>query len=69
MRPTGQIRRNGEGLAMEGLAAHSAGVTNTYGDGEGQNVKHYYAGVMKKKRKKDGKRKAKTNKDQKRKQG
>lgn len=54
---------------MEGLAAHSAGVTNTYGDGEGQNVKHYYAGVMKKKRKKDGKRKAKTNKDQKRKQG
>ena len=31
----------------EGLAAH---VTNTYGNGDGQNVKHYYAGVMKKKK-------------------
>ena len=35
---------------MEGLAAVSAGVTNTYGNGDGQNVKHYYAGVMKKKK-------------------
>ena len=31
----------------EGLATH---VTNTYGNGEGQNTKHYYAGVMKKKK-------------------
>ena len=35
---------------MEGLAAVSAGVTNTYGNGDGQNVKHYYAGAMKKKK-------------------
>lgn len=33
----------------QGLAAMSAGVTNTYGSGEGQNTKHYYAGTMKKK--------------------
>lgn len=40
---------------MEGLAAVSAGVTNTYGNG--QNVKHYYAGadVGKKTKKKKGK--------------
>lgn len=29
----------------EGLAAQAAGVTNTYGSGEGQNTKHYYAGA------------------------
>ena len=42
---------------MEGLAAMSAGVTNTYGNGDGQNVKHYYAGtnVDKKTKKKKGK--------------
>ena len=34
----------------EGLAAQAAGVTNAYGSGEGQNTKHYYAGVMKKKK-------------------
>ena len=33
----------------EGLAAQAAGVTNTYGSGDGQNSIHYYAGVMKKK--------------------
>lgn len=37
---------------MEGLAAVSAGVTNTYGNGEGQSVKHYYAGSKKTKKKK-----------------
>lgn len=37
---------------MEGLAAVSAGVTNTYGNGEGQSVKHYYAGSKKPKKKK-----------------
>ena len=36
---------------MEGLAAMSAGVTNTYGSGEGQNTKHHYAGTMNKKKK------------------
>lgn len=36
---------------MEGLAAMSAGVTNTYGSGDGQNTKHYYAGTMSKKKK------------------
>ena len=38
----------------EGLAAH---VTNMYGNGDGQNVKHYYAGanVGKKTKKKKGK--------------
>ena len=35
---------------VEGLAAQAAGVTNTYGSGEGRNTKHYYAGVMKKKK-------------------
>lgn len=30
---------------MEGLAA--SGVTNTYGNGSGQNTKHYYGGAMK----------------------
>ena len=30
---------------MEGLAA--SGVTNTYGNGNNQNTKHYYGGVMK----------------------
>ena len=29
----------------EGLAAQAAGVTNTYGSGEGQNTKHYYGGA------------------------
>lgn len=34
-------------ISMEqGLAAMSAGVTNTYGSGEGQSTKHYYAGTM-----------------------
>ena len=43
---------------MEGLAAVSAGVTNTYGNGDDQNVKHYYAGadVGKKTKKKKGKK-------------
>ena len=42
---------------MEGLAAVSAGVTNTYGNGGGQSVKHYYASadVGKKTKKKKGK--------------
>ena len=46
-----------EGCIIEGLAAVSAGVTNTYGNGDGQNVKHYYAGadVGKKTKKKKGK--------------
>jgi len=48
---------------MDGLAAQYAGITNTYGKGEDQNTKHCYAGVMKKKRKKNGKRKAKTDKN------
>lgn len=34
-----------------GLAATAAGVSNVYGSGEGQNTKHYYAGVNKKKKK------------------
>ena len=34
----------------EGLAAQAAGITNTYGSEDGQNTKHYYAGVMKKKK-------------------
>lgn len=36
---------------MAGLAETVSGVTNTYGNGEEQNTKHYYAGTMKKKRK------------------
>lgn len=43
----------------QGLAAVSSGVTNTYGAGEDQNTKHFYAGVSrqlakKKKKKKKG---------------
>ena len=34
-----------------GLAATAAGISNVYGSGEGQNTKHYYAGVKNKKKK------------------
>jgi hypothetical protein len=37
---------------MEGLSAQMAGVTNTYGNGEGQNTKHSYGGTIDKKEKK-----------------
>ena len=37
---------------MEGLAAMSAGVMNTYGSGEDQNTKHHYAGTINKSKKK-----------------
>ena len=43
----------------EGLAAQAAGVTNTYGSGEGQNTKHHYAGMMNKKKKVKTKKKDK----------
>lgn len=33
-------------------AAMSADVTNKYGDGKGNTVKHYYAGSIKNKKKK-----------------
>ena len=35
-----------------GLAATAAGVSNMYGNGKGQNTKHYYAGTIKNKKKK-----------------
>jgi len=47
---------------MEGLAANLAGVTNTYGSGEGQNTKHYYAGALDKPKKKVKKKKKKCSK-------
>ena len=35
-----------ENELMEGGLAHSM-VTNSYGNGEGQNTQHYYAGTIK----------------------
>jgi hypothetical protein len=34
--------------AGEGLAAQSAGVTNTYGDGKSNTITHAYGGVINK---------------------
>ena len=42
-------------MMEQGLAAMSAGVTNTYGDGKDNTVKHYYAGSKPAKKKKKGK--------------
>lgn len=36
-------------MGEQGLAAASAGISNMYGNGEGQNTTHYYAGKIKKK--------------------
>lgn len=41
--------------AGEGLAAQSAGVTNTYGDGKSNTTTHYYAGSKNKPKKKKDK--------------
>lgn len=45
----------------EGLAASL--VTNTYGTGEGQNTKHYYAGAKATHKQKSGKIKKKKSKE------
>jgi hypothetical protein len=46
---------------MEGLAAVSAGVTNTYGNGGSNTVKHYYerGNSKSKAKKKEGKKNGK----------